>query len=308
MPAASVDVDRVASLMNDAAEAAAMAISSMPLLAGVVAEGTVPAEFIPDEGSVAVRCKMRGLPGQLVFIAGSGYIAHLRSTNFGGHQTLLDALDQGLTRAASVLDQAAPRAIRTGRSVEVDADEMLGSTSDAWWFGASPLFSGEEHFASIAVFLDDPALAPSLEQELNEDDPEFSRDGAGADELDMTSYQPPALGIDPVGAATSVASAVGATAAANGHGAVGLAVALAPLRLLHDVEMDITVELGRTKMTVRNVLGLTPGSVIELDRAAGAPVDLLVNGTLIGRGEVVVIDEEFGVRISEIVGRVEDAI
>ena len=78
------------------------------------------------------------------------------------------------------------------------------------------------------------------------------------------------------------------------------------LKLIRDVEMDVTVELGRTRMTVRNILGLLPGSVIELDRAAGAPVDLLVNGTLIGRGEVVVIDEEFGVRISEIIGRSED--
>ncbi len=59
---------------------------------------------------------------------------------------------------------------------------------------------------------------------------------------------------------------------------------------------------GRTHMTVQNLLGLTPGAVVELDRAAGSPVDILVNGTLIARGEVVVIDEEFGVRVSEIVG------
>lgn len=74
-----------------------------------------------------------------------------------------------------------------------------------------------------------------------------------------------------------------------------------PLSLLHDVEMGVTAELGRRRMTVRDLLGLTPGSVIELDRAAGSPVDVLVNGTLIARGEVVVIDEEFGIRISEIV-------
>ena len=54
-------------------------------------------------------------------------------------------------------------------------------------------------------------------------------------------------------------------------------------------------------MSVRDLLALTPGAVIELDRAAGSPVDVLVNGTLIARGEVVVIDEEFGIRISEIV-------
>jgi flagellar motor switch protein FliN len=59
-------------------------------------------------------------------------------------------------------------------------------------------------------------------------------------------------------------------------------------------------------MTVADLLSLTPGSVVELDRVAGSPIDLLVNGTLIARGEVVVIDEEFGVRITEIVDRVEE--
>jgi flagellar motor switch protein FliN/FliY len=74
------------------------------------------------------------------------------------------------------------------------------------------------------------------------------------------------------------------------------------LELLHEVEMDVTAELGRTRLLLREVLDLAPGSVIELDRAAGSPVDVLVNSTLIARGEVVVIDEEFGVRITEVVG------
>jgi flagellar motor switch protein FliN len=64
----------------------------------------------------------------------------------------------------------------------------------------------------------------------------------------------------------------------------------------------VTAELGRCHMSIREVLSLTPGAVIDLDRAAGAPVDVLVNGTVIARGEVVVIDEEFGIRISEILG------
>jgi flagellar motor switch protein FliN/FliY len=78
------------------------------------------------------------------------------------------------------------------------------------------------------------------------------------------------------------------------------------LDMLHDVEMAVTVELGRTRMTVREILGLGPGTVVELDRAAGAPVDVVVNGTLIARGEVVVIDEEFGIRVTEIVSTPED--
>ncbi|MCI2240599.1 flagellar motor switch protein FliN [Paenibacillus sp. TRM 82003] len=71
--------------------------------------------------------------------------------------------------------------------------------------------------------------------------------------------------------------------------------------LLRDVQMDVTVELGRTNMTVQDLLALTPGSVVELDRAAGSPADVLVNGQLIARGEVVVVDEDYAIRITEIV-------
>lgn len=71
---------------------------------------------------------------------------------------------------------------------------------------------------------------------------------------------------------------------------------------LSDVPVELAVEIGRTRMTVGETLGLRPGSIVVLDRVAGEPVDLLVNGTPIARGEVVVIDEEFGLRITEIVG------
>lgn len=83
----------------------------------------------------------------------------------------------------------------------------------------------------------------------------------------------------------------------------GMAYPVDPRRmdLLRDVIMGVSVELGRTRLTVQEILGLTPGSIVELDRAAGAPVDVLVNGTLIAHGEVVVVDEEFAVRISDVV-------
>jgi flagellar motor switch protein FliN/FliY len=77
------------------------------------------------------------------------------------------------------------------------------------------------------------------------------------------------------------------------------------LDLLGDVEMSVTAVLGRTRLSVRHLLGLAVGHVVELDRTADSAVDLLVNGTLVARGEVVVIDDEFGVRITEIVGRRE---
>ena len=77
------------------------------------------------------------------------------------------------------------------------------------------------------------------------------------------------------------------------------------LELLLDVQMALTVELGRTKKYVKEILSLGEGSIIELDKLAGEPVDLLVNGKLIARGEVVVIDENFGVRVTDIVGPAE---
>ncbi|OAI40698.1 hypothetical protein AYO38_05440 [bacterium SCGC AG-212-C10] len=73
--------------------------------------------------------------------------------------------------------------------------------------------------------------------------------------------------------------------------------------LLAGLQMNVSVELGRTQLTVADVLGLGPGSVIELDRLAGEPVDILVNDRLVARGEVVVVDENFGVRVVEVVRR-----
>ena len=91
------------------------------------------------------------------------------------------------------------------------------------------------------------------------------------------------------------------------YGEVGAGTAPAgrprDLDLLGDVDMEVTVQLGAVRMSIRDLLALQPGSVVELDRAAGAAVDVLVNGRLLARGDVVVIDEELGVRITELMGQ-----
>ena len=91
-----------------------------------------------------------------------------------------------------------------------------------------------------------------------------------------------------------------------------LAVALAPLlggaatgystdlTAVLDVTVELTVEIGRTRMTIAETLTIGPGSIISLNRATGEPVDLLVNGKRIARGEVVAIDEEYGLRVTEV--------
>jgi flagellar motor switch protein FliN/FliY len=98
----------------------------------------------------------------------------------------------------------------------------------------------------------------------------------------------------------TVRSAAEPTAAAAG-------VVDSRLGRISNVAMDLTVELGRVRMSVREVLSLEPGAVIELDRSVGAPADVLLNGRLIARGEVVVVDQDYAVRITRILDPEENA-
>ncbi|OIH93713.1 flagellar motor switch protein FliN [Curtobacterium sp. MCBA15_001] len=79
-----------------------------------------------------------------------------------------------------------------------------------------------------------------------------------------------------------------------------LSIPTGNLGRINNVEMTLTVEIGRTRMSVRDVLGMEPGAVVELDRSAGAPADVLLNGRLIAHGEVVVVDQDYAVRITKI--------
>jgi flagellar motor switch protein FliN/FliY len=71
--------------------------------------------------------------------------------------------------------------------------------------------------------------------------------------------------------------------------------------LILDIPVSMTVELGHTKISIRNLLQLAHGSVVELDALAGEPMDVLVNGTLIAQGEVVVVNDKFGIRLTDII-------
>ncbi|QBX55230.1 flagellar motor switch protein FliN [Nocardioides seonyuensis] len=140
---------------------------------------------------------------------------------------------------------------------------------------------------------------------------EVSLDQVGA-EIGGSFALVPLLGGGTPAGALLVSDAATASAAAVESGgvppvlqspAMGSAQGMAASRgieMLHGVDMEVTVELGRTHLTVRELLALSPGAVLELDRAAGSPADLLVNGRLIARGEVVVVDENFGLRVTEI--------
>jgi flagellar motor switch protein FliN/FliY len=87
----------------------------------------------------------------------------------------------------------------------------------------------------------------------------------------------------------------------NSTGEVGKTVGIENLKVLENIDVEMTVEVGRTEITIRDLLRLNEGSVVELDRLAGDPLDILVNNTKIAKGEVVMIGERFGVRFGEIV-------
>jgi flagellar motor switch protein FliN/FliY len=74
------------------------------------------------------------------------------------------------------------------------------------------------------------------------------------------------------------------------------------LDMILDIPVQLTVELGRTRLPIRSLLQLAQGSVVELDRLAGEPLDVLVNGTLIAQGEVVVVNDKFGIRLTDVIG------
>ena len=84
-------------------------------------------------------------------------------------------------------------------------------------------------------------------------------------------------------------------------GAISPALQSENIDLIMDVPLDVTVELGRTSKSIQEILDFAPGSIIELNKIAGEPIDVLVNGKYVAKGEVVVIEENFGIRITEII-------
>ena len=91
----------------------------------------------------------------------------------------------------------------------------------------------------------------------------------------------------------------------SGDGALGLGDGDGTLDVILDIPVTVSMEIGRTRLPIRNLLRLNQGSVVELDRLAGEPLDVLVNGTLIAHGEVVVVNEKYGIRLTDVISPAE---
>jgi flagellar motor switch protein FliN/FliY len=147
--------------------------------------------------------------------------------------------------------------------------------------------------------MDDSKQQPGMDDESWMDEMGWGDDTATEPAPVAAAAPAPAVGAAPVIAQAAAAAAPTFTPLPSN----GQAGDLSQIDLLLDISLQVTVELGRARMKIAEILGLRNGSVIELDRLAGEPADILVNGTLIARGEVVVVDEKFGVRVIEVVSR-----
>ncbi len=254
-------------LAGRAAEACLGVLPSVePLVAGEAQPGN---HHVVQAFAGAATATLTGaVTGQVTILVGEELVAALAGSPIGG-------LD--LAAAVQPALDAIAASLGTGAQVArvLDLELVVGDLAGP--FTAVPLLGAG---LVAAVLVPDATLAQAV----------ATTTGAGsgtapvapAERPDLTGLAQPSV----------VPPAVPLTDAPHGrHG----------LEMLHGVELEVTVELGRTRMSVRDLLALTPGAVLSLDRAAGSPADLLVNGRLIARGEVVVVDEDFGLRVTEII-------
>ncbi len=204
--------------------------------------------------------------------------------------------------AAAAFADRLPTASRTTAQPSTSS----GETGDALMVSSV----GDTSAALAVVMLDESALLGDADADLAD----RLRDALDAA---ATAFGPSVLGDPVIGDASALFSHPAAQVfdlvdeAGRTIGRLAVRISqtrtASPRRLqrIAGVEMDLTVEVGRTRMTVRDVLELEPGRIIELDRSAGAPADVKLNGRLIAHGEIVVVDQDYAVRITRIIENTE---
>jgi flagellar motor switch protein FliN/FliY len=282
-----------------AAEAAAAVLPSATPLSGGPAQPGSP--FVTAAFSGAAIAELAGVPGRIAVLVGKDLVDALAASPLGGLD-LAAATQPALDAAANILGAHA----RPATQVELDlvVNDLGGE------FTTVPLIGAGIDAALLIPVVTLGAAKPNLDgAPIELDLSEVLQAADAADTAPLAAPRPAAAapaGPTAVSFDTPLAAAPPGSGMPRGMmpppaGAPAVHVPLARgIEMLHGVDMEVTVELGRTRMTVRDLLALAPGAVLELDRAAGSPADLLVNGRLIARGEVVVVDEDFGLRVTEI--------
>lgn len=306
------------------AEVAAVTARSLEELLGhdvVLAEG-VPTlgpptqDVLPQDGTRTVVLPFSdGVIGEVTLIIGEPFAMAMEAVT--PDASLTSAALPALAAGASAIAFTLNIGVNAADAGEIATETLLTSVDGE--FAAVPLFENDTCVACVVVrIVDDepwaapattiPADAPPMAATPLPEPPHAAPDFApfvdadGFDAVEPVELVEPGIGLELAPAHTEP---VGTGVALHefqslGEGGAGAGPAR-PLSLLNDVAMEVTAELGRRRLKVRDIVSLQPGSVVELDRAAGSPVDVLVNGALVWHGEVVVVDDEFGIRVSEIV-------
>lgn len=263
--------------------AATAAAAVLPSVEPLVAAGAQPGnEHVTAAFSGAAVAELEGAPsGRIAVLVGEELTGALEASPLEGLD-LAAATQPALDAIAATLGTSA----RAARTVELDL--VVSDLGPA--FTVVPLIGTG---IAASVLIQDHLLTSGVAPLQTAGDSSASTSGAPAPtaEAAETPAAPPVAEPVEIPHSSSTGSAPGSVTPLPRRG----------IEMLHGVDMEVTVELGRTRMTVRDLLALTPGAVLELDRAAGSPADLLVNGRLIARGEVVVVDEDFGLRVTEII-------
>jgi flagellar motor switch protein FliN/FliY len=277
--------------------AATAAAAVLPSVEPLMAAGAQPGnEHVTAAFSAAAIAELEGArSGRIAVLVGEELTDALASSPLEGLD-LAAATQPALDAVAATLGAAA----RAARTVELDL--VVSDLGPA--FTVVPLIGAgiaasvliQDHLLDQPVAADGAAPQPEPAASAAQQLADAVVDAAPAPTTPSHPVAPPAA--DPTGIPHTPASG---PAAGPVSGSVTPLPPSRGIEMLHGVDMEVTVELGRTRMTVRDLLALTPGAVLELDRAAGSPADLLVNGRLIARGEVVVVDEDFGLRVTEII-------
>lgn len=251
-------------LSNGAVTVVATLASSEPLSPGEpLLDGDVDLGELAATGHAVLVPFSGPLAGEFVLVVDDELSTALQDTPLG-QLDITSALTPTAEAVGSSLARGPGSSVALGNVVQIDAATGLNQVLGAGHSGLVPLLGGSGIRAVLAISVQ-------------------AADG------------------EPVSLPSAAQQAAAAAAAAVVSGTADFAPAADRLDVLRGVEMSATAELGRVRMTVNDLLALRDGAVIELDRAAGAPADLYVNGRLIARGEVVVVDENYGLRITQVV-------
>jgi flagellar motor switch protein FliN/FliY len=255
------------------------------LAPGPPAFGTPHPTALPQEPTRSVALPFsNGVVGEVTLVVAEQFATAMEAVT--PDASLASAAVPALEAAAATIASVIDIDVNLDWAGEIDTDTLLTAVDGD--FAVVPILENDIRIACVVVRVVEDLSAP-----LGVAPPAPASIAPEYTTTPVVSTIPAPLGAAAEGITVHEFQAFADGQTAPGH--------TRSLTLLNDVNLEVTAELGRRRLKVRDIMALAPGSVIELDKTAGSPVDVLVNGSIVWHGEVVVVDDEFGIRVSEII-------